>query len=147
MRKVSRRRFMAGVAGSAGVGALPFSVWTDRQARAQAPLIRHDLSTPQGQAMLEKYARAVAKMMDGAQIPEGNPSSWLFQFYTHGIPNDRTKEDEIVRVYASAAPTDPHRLLAVDMWNTCVAHGLSGLPQQRSMSTSPIASVDRKSVV
>src|SRR5262245_51076937 len=133
MLKVSRRRFMAGVVGSTGVGALPFSAWTDQQARAQAPLIRHDLSTPQGQAMLEKYARAVAKMMDGAQIREGNPTSWMFQFYTHGIPTDRTKEDEIVRVYAGAPPTDPHRLLAIDMWNTCVAHGLSGLPQQQRM--------------
>jgi tyrosinase len=135
MRNVSRRSFIAGVAGSAGISSLPFSIWADRQAQAQAPasLIRHDVSTSQGQAMLEKYARAVAKMMDKTQIPEGSPTSWLFQFYTHGVPNDRTKEDEIARVYAGAAPTDPHRLLAVDMWNTCMAHGLSGLPQERRM--------------
>jgi tyrosinase len=132
MRNVSRRGFMTGVA---GVGALPFSIWAEQQAQAQAPAlaVRHDVSTSQGQAMLEKYARAVAKMMDKTQIPEGSPTSWLFQFYTHGVPNDRTKEDEIARVYAGAAPTDPHRLLAIDMWNTCMAHGLSGLPQQRSM--------------
>jgi tyrosinase len=133
MRNVSRRGFMAGVVGSAGIGALPFSIWADRQAQAQAPTVRYDVSTPQGLAMLEKYARAVAKMMDGAQIREGNPTSWLFQFYTHGVPNDRTKEDEIARVYAGAGPTDPHRLLAGDMWNTCMAHGLSGLPQEGRM--------------
>jgi tyrosinase len=126
---VSRRGLIAGFAGSAGLVVLPFSIWAARQAAAQAPLIRHDVSTPQGQTMLEKYARAVSKMMDSTQIPEADPTSWLFQWYTHGVAADRTLAGEIARVYAGAGPTDPRRLLALAMWNTCRAHGLSGLPQ------------------
>jgi tyrosinase len=129
----SRRDFITGAAGAAGLGVLPFSLWAERQAEAQTPSIRHDVSTPRGQAMLEKYARAVAKMMDKAQISEGAPTSWLFQWYTHGVAGDKTKSAEIARVYAGAGPNDPHRLLALEMWNTCQAHNLSGLPEEERM--------------
>ena len=134
MRSVSRRGFMAGAAG-AGLGAVPFSIWAPRQAQAQAqmPVTRHDVSTSQGQVMVEKYARAVAKMMDKTVIPEGNPTSWLFQFYSHAVDGNRTMSGEIARVYAGAAPSDPHRLLALAMWNTCQAHGMNNLPQDERM--------------
>ena len=133
MRNVSRRSFVKGAAGGALVGALPFAIWAEGQAQAQAPVIRHEVSTPQGQAMLEKYARAVAKMMDTSQIAEGNPASWLFHWYTHGVAGNRTMADEIARIYANAPPSDPNRLLALAMWNTCQAHGLSDLPQEERM--------------
>jgi tyrosinase len=131
---ISRRGFVGGVAGSAGLGVLPFSIWADRQAGAQAaPVTRHDVSTPHGQVMVEKYARGVAKMMDTAQIPEADALSWLFQWYTHAVAADRTLADEIARVYAGTSPTDPRRLLALATWNTCQAHGRTGLPQDARM--------------
>ena len=40
--------------------------------------------------MVEKYAQAVTKMKDITVIPEGNPTSWLFQFYSHAVDVDRT---------------------------------------------------------
>jgi tyrosinase len=83
--------------------------------------------------MLEKYARAVGKMMDRTQVPEGHPSSWLFQWYTHAVDGSRSMTDEIARVYANAGPNDPNRLLAAAMWNTCQAHGMNGLPQDYRM--------------
>src|SRR5262249_28621019 len=66
-------------------------------------------------------------------IKEGNPTAWLFQWYTHAIRRDRTMAAEIARVYAGAPNNDPHRLLALAMWNTCQAHGANGLPQDYRM--------------
>jgi tyrosinase len=83
--------------------------------------------------MLEKYARAVAKMMDPTQIPERSPSSWLFQWYSHAVDGFKSMSSEIARVYAGAAPNDPSRLLAAAMWNNCQAHGMNGLPQDYRM--------------
>lgn len=134
MRSVSRRQFVSGITGSAGLAVFPFSIWAERQAWAQAqvPVTRFDVSTTQGQAMVEKYARAVAKMMDNAQIPEANPTSWLFQFYLHAVDGDKTMAGEIARLYGGAGPSDPHRLLALATWNTCQAHGMTGLPQEET---------------
>jgi len=138
----SRRTLIKGIAGSAGLGLAPFSKWPNWQARAQTPapagappLTRHDISTTEGQAMLEKYARAVGIMMDKSKIPESSSTSWLFQWYTHSVfPNSRTnKQKEIARVYAGAAPNDPKRLLALAAWNTCQAHEVDGLPEDENM--------------
>jgi tyrosinase len=110
----SRRSFLAGVA------AVPFCVWFEEQGFAQAgTLTRFDATSAQGQAMLKIYANAVGKMMTTAQIPEGKPISWLFQWYTHWVRGDRTKAQEITRVYPAPSPDKD---LANEMWTTCQAH-------------------------
>ena len=135
----SRRTLIKGIAGSAGLGLASFSKWPNWEARAQPAsttlLTRHDVSTTEGKAMVEKYARAVGIMMDTSKIPELNPTSWLFQWYTHAVfpPSPTNKSKEVTRVYAGKPPTDPHRLLALAMWNTCQAHEADGLPQDENM--------------
>jgi len=144
----SRRTLIKGIAGSAGLGLASFSRWSNWQAYAQAPapaggalLTRHDVSTAEGQKMVEKYARAVAIMMDKSKIPESSPTSWLFQWYTHSVfpapppapPPSTNKTKEIARVYAGAPPSDPHRLLALAMWSSCQAHEMDDLPQDEDM--------------
>lgn len=120
MNVFSRRSFLAGVA------AVPFCVWFEEQGFAQAAtLTRFDATSTQGQAMLKIYANAVGKMMTTAQIPEGKPISWMFQWYTHWVRPDRTKAQEIARVYPKPSPD---RDLANEMWATCQAH--DGNPQR-----------------
>jgi tyrosinase len=117
----SRRAFihMSGYALAAAV--MPFGDWLESaKARAAAKLTRYDVTTAEGQAMLKIYARAVGKMMELSDTDPGNPSSWLFQWYTHSVRGDKTKTAEIERIYSSAS--DPHRTLAQAMWGTCQAH-------------------------
>ena len=111
MSNFSRRSFIAGVA------TIPFSVWFKEYSSAQAPLTRHDAWSPQGQTMLAKYAKAVKTMMSTG---EGDPRSWVFQWYTHWVKGSTTKSDEIARVYTN--PADPRRAIAQEMWQTCQAH-------------------------
>jgi tyrosinase len=132
MRGVSRRYFMAGVAGAVGTSALPFSVWSGQRAQAAGPLTRYDASTPEGEVMIEKYARAVATMMEDGRFV-GTPKSWLFQWYTHTVDPTKSMSGEIERLYGNADPNDPNRLLALAMWNTCQTHGSNGLPQDYRM--------------
>ncbi|MBK8151258.1 MAG: tyrosinase family protein [Acidobacteria bacterium] len=68
--------------------------------------------------MLRSYADAVSKMKNSSLIGEGEPYSWMFQWYTHSLPG--AKATEIARVYPNA--TDPRRTLAEAMWETCQAH-------------------------
>ena len=87
---------------------------------AAGPMIRYDVATPQGQAMLAIYAKAVALMM---AKPDGDPTSWKFQWYSHwvgGATDHVAKTSEIVRVYGSAP--SPQRNLAELMWDGCQAH-------------------------
>ena len=120
MTVFSRRSFLAGVA------AVPFAVWFEEQGFAQAAtLTRYDATSAQGQAMLKIYANAAGKMMTTSQIPEGKPISWLFQWYTHWVRADKTKAQEIARVYPTPSPD---RDLANEMWATCQAH--DGNPQR-----------------
>jgi tyrosinase len=88
---------------------------------------RFDASTSQGKDMLKIYAGAVGKMMDLNNTDPGNPLSWLFQWYTHGVnqpwqqPTSVSfKQPEIDRIYKNAA--DPNRALAETMWDTCTPH-------------------------
>jgi tyrosinase len=111
----SRRRLLkAGAAALAGT-LIPFPEWLSRYGAAEAgpPLTRYGVSTAQGAAMLTSYRNAVATMMGRG---EGNPCSWLFQWYTHQIRADRVKATEIATLPA------PQQPLATDMWNTCQAH-------------------------
>ena len=45
------------------VGSIPLAVWLQRDALAQTtPLVRYDVLSQQGQAMLKIYEQGVAKM-------------------------------------------------------------------------------------
>src|SRR5436305_764102 len=102
--KISRRNFLAAAA-SAGPSMTCFPNWSFGQ--AAAPRVRFDVSSPQGEAMVEKYARAVGKMMSDPSIPEKDPKSWLFQWYMHAVRDDRTEQSEITRVYSGVPNNDP----------------------------------------
>src|SRR5215203_5446116 len=114
MPHLTRRSFLAGAA------AIPFSVWLERYAGAQPaqPRVRFDATSTQGQAMLRIYAQAVNKMQTATA--EGDPRSWVFQWYTHAVKSSTSKTAEIARIYPTASP---QRSLALETWNTCQPHG------------------------
>lgn len=89
---------------------------------AQTRRVRRDITSPQGQADLAKFARAVRLMMD---LPEGDPRSWMFHWYVHAVRGDRSKVGEVQRVFPALSPA---RSLALETWSTCKAHlpGLNG---------------------
>ena len=126
MARISRRSFVAAAAVGAALDAIPFSEWIGRQAFAQQALVRvrHSAYSPQGKAMLAKYQDAVKRMMDHGQVPEGDPRSWTFQWYTHFTPPPG-KQSELSRIYPQ--PNAPHRALAQEMWDTCQSH--NGQPE------------------
>ena len=111
MTTFSRRSFIV------GMSAVPFALWLEQTGvLAQGPRIRPNVASAQGQAMLNIYANAVKTMM---ATPEQNPVGWLFQWYTHGVRGDKTKAQELARVY----PTPSLRkTLATQTWDTCQAH-------------------------
>src|SRR5216683_4731572 len=113
MSLLSRRWFIS------AAGAIPFSLWFERNGAAQGPVKRYNALSVEGQNMQRMYATAVGKMLDASTTPESSPKSWLFQWYTHSVRPDRTKAAEIQRLYAAAGP---NKDLAQDMWNTCQAH-------------------------
>ncbi|MBV8201120.1 MAG: tyrosinase family protein [Acidobacteria bacterium] len=114
---LSRRSFVAGTA------AIPFAVWFERYAQAAGPFVRYDAGSAQGKAMLKVYAGAVRKMMTTATIPEGDPRSWVFQWYSHFVKSSTSKAAELARIYPSPSPW---KALATEMWDTCQSH--SGQP-------------------
>jgi tyrosinase len=124
MTKVTRRRILA--AGATGIAAssLTLPEWLARRANAQTVVTRYDAGSAEGVENLKIYARAVARMMDPAQYPQGNPRSWTFQWYTHWTrgtqQNNASKVAEIARIYGSGG--SPDKALAETMWNTCQAH-------------------------
>jgi hypothetical protein len=85
------------------------------------PRVRYDVSSAQGQAMLAVYAKAVGLM---TALPEGDPRSWTFQWYSHwvkGAQDQSGKTAELARIYGSASSAA--RTLAQKMWDGCQAHG------------------------
>ena len=112
MSKISRRSFVGAAA------AMPFSLWFEKYGAAQTVKTRYSAYSTQGIAMLKIYRAAVKKMMDHSQIPEGNPTSWVFQWYTHAVPPPG-KASEIARIYPGS---DPNKAKAQAVWNTCQAH-------------------------
>jgi len=119
MQRISRRTVVR--AGAIAAASTPFFGF-ERFARAQpaAKVIRHDVATAEGQDMLKIYASAVGKMMATTNSAPGDPRSWLFQWYTHAVPDNRRKASEIKRIYTKRS--DPNRALATAMWDTCEAH-------------------------
>src|SRR5262245_21293592 len=92
MPKFSRRKFVA--TGLAGVGVSAIPVFT-QEAHA-APLTRYNLMSPNGQAILKKYAQAVKIMM---ATPPTSPLSWTFQWYTHAVPSNTTKTAQLNAIF------------------------------------------------
>ena len=109
---------MAATAASVALGAIPFSIWFERQAKAQAALTRYNIQTPAGAAMLAQYASAVKILMTSAGT---DPRSWTFWWYMHWVKGSTTKDAELARIYPD--PLDPRRALALETWNTCQPHG------------------------
>jgi tyrosinase len=122
MRAISRRSFIA--AASASLGAIPFATWFEKHARAQTARTRYNIQTPIGDQMAAKYATAVRTLMS---LPEQDPRSWTFRWYSHWVKGGVTKEAEIERIYPD--PADPRRTLAMETWSTCVPH-LAGSNKQ-----------------
>ena len=113
----SRRTFVKGAA------AIPFAVWLEEQAWAQTVSVRYDATSANGQAMLKVYAAAVKKMMNAAQVKEGDPHSWIFWWYTHFVRRDRSKAQELARIYPNnTPPNDVWKALANEVWDTCQSH-------------------------
>lgn len=116
----TRRDVMIGAlagATAAGLGGL--------EAQAQTVSTRYSATSPQGKAMLVKYAKAVDIMRN--RIPVGDPRHWNFQWYTHWIPGSanwneavRTKNQTLQQVYGGQPSYN--RDLASAMWDSCQPH-------------------------
>ena len=113
---VTRRTFVA------AASAIPFAVWFEKYANAfMAPLIRHNATSLQGQAMLKIYADAVEKMH---ALPHTDPVGWLFQWYTHNVTGTTTKAAAINSVFGGGS--SPQKTLAQAAWSTCQPHNAPG---------------------
>jgi len=114
---LTRRTFVT------GVSAIPFAVWFEKYADAfMAPMVRHNATSLQGQAMLKIYAEAVCKMR---ALPQTDPVGWLFQWYTHNVKGGTTKTAAINSVFG-AGPS-PQKTLAQAAWSTCQPHNAPGV--------------------
>ena len=112
MISLSRRRFLQ------GASAMPLAAWLSKNAIAQSlPLVRYDIASPAGLDMLVTYANAMRTML---AKPETDPTSWLWQWYTHMVNGATTKAAEITRIWGTAVT--PQSTLANEMWNTCQSH-------------------------
>ena len=128
MQRKSRRSILMAGAVTAGSVLLPRGWRPSIEALGATPSVRHNASSAEGKQMLKIYANAVGKMMALTETDPGNPLSWVYQWYTHGVkqpwqqPISQTfKQQEIDRIYTNAA--DPHRALATTMWDTCTHYG------------------------
>lgn len=111
MNSIARRTFLKAVV------AIPFAVWLERNGfAATSPVVRYDVLSTEGQAMLKIYADGVAKMK---ALFESDPLSWTFQWYTHAVRADRTKTTELNRIYPVPGP---EKTLASTVWSTCQPH-------------------------
>jgi len=116
----TRRDVMIGALAGAtavGLGGL--------EAQAQTLSTRYSATSPQGKAMLVKYARAVDIMRN--KIPVGDPRHWNFQWYTHWIPGSavwsealKTKNETLQKIYGGQPSYN--RDLAQAMWDSCQPH-------------------------
>ncbi|KGQ20218.1 Tyrosinase family protein [Lysobacter dokdonensis DS-58] len=112
MISLSRRRFLQ------GASAMPLATWLSSNAFAQSlPLVRYDIASPQGLDMLTTYANAMRTML---AKPETDPTSWLWQWYSHFVNGATTKAAELTRIFGTTVT--PQSTLANEMWNTCQSH-------------------------
>jgi tyrosinase len=118
MSTFTRRKFVATTALAASAAALPMpGVWDG--AALAATDVRPNAYSLEGKRMLRLYARGVAAMKTRAI---GDPTSWIFQWYTHWVPGPRPTDDR-TKIAAIAALPAPQRVAAQAMWNTCQGHG------------------------
>jgi tyrosinase len=110
MHNVSRRSFVAATA------ALPFVPWLEGRSATTAAHVRHGARSREGQEMLKIYAKGVEAMKN---FKAGDPTGWLFQWYTHFVNGSTTKAAEISRIYPTSSSD---RTLAEEVWDTCQAH-------------------------
>ena len=111
MSHLSRRTFLRGAA------AMPLALWAARHANAADPVIRYDIASRSGAAMLDVYADAVARMQ---ALGAATPTSWTWQWYTHFVDGTTTKASEITRLFGGTGSTMGS--FANAMWNTCQSH-------------------------
>jgi hypothetical protein len=114
---ISRRSFLASTA------ATSFATYLGRTDAATTVYVRPEARSTHGQAMLKLYETAVSKMKNST--PQTNPTSWLFQWYTHWVKGTQAtgaqdKQNEINRIYQT---NTQYKSLAQALWETCQAHG------------------------
>lgn len=137
MTNMTRRSFLAagaasvlsGLSAPRGLGGIAFG--EGREAR----YLRYNVDSPQGQLMLDKFARAV-EIMKGTppdfkdpKYPDYDPHSWTFQRSTHWTDKFQAfqyKEStdykaQLIAAFPPGAPKAP----AQAMWNTCQGHGIN----------------------
>jgi tyrosinase len=93
----SRRALLRGTAALAG--AMPFQTWLTGQAKAQQRPARSEVSTPEGQRMLARYAQAIETM---SNRPAWNPTSWIFQANIHDYPQVETGPNSVATIFDEA---------------------------------------------
>jgi peroxiredoxin/N-acetylneuraminic acid mutarotase len=84
--------------------------------------IRYNIKSPEGQVMLAKYAKAIDIMR---ALPEDDPHSWTWWWYTHWIKGppaflwdfSRKKKSEVIAALPAAK-----RDFAEAVWNGCQSH-------------------------
>jgi tyrosinase len=121
MSELSRRDLVA--CSLAGMGLAAVRSLSNEADAAPAVAIRYNLATPNGQAMLKKYAQAVKIMR---ATPPSDPLSWTFQWYTHWVPGatfSPTFKAKAINTIYPPGSNPQHKALALQMWDTCQAHG------------------------
>ncbi len=118
MVDTSRRTFVAVAA------TIPFAKWLKRFPMPLAPLIRYNAASPQGIAMLNTYAAAVKAMKIKN---DGDPRSWVFQWYTHCVKGSSAAAQQAPQKAAAIAAAYPpgtpaQKAIALAAWSTCEAH-------------------------
>ena len=117
MMQVSRRRFLQSST------IIPFAQWVQRASGAGTVYTRYEARSTEGKAMLQSYQTAVANMKDPTKTPETQPTSWVFQWYTHWVPGAMTpapKAAALARIYKT---DQKYKALATEMWDMCQSHG------------------------
>lgn len=88
----------------------------------QKAYARYDIKSPEGQKMLEKYARAVKLMRE---LPDSDTHSWNWWWYTHwikGYPASMWEESRAHKTDVIASLSPSVQPLAEAVWNGCQAH-------------------------
>ena len=86
------------------------------------PYTRYDIKSPEGQKMLEKYARAVKLMRE---LPDHDTHSWTWWWNTHwlkGYPAVMWEESRKLKTQVIASLPANVQSLAEATWDGCQAH-------------------------
>lgn len=91
----------------------------------QKTYTRYDIKSPEGQKMLEKYAKAVKLMRE---LPESDTHSWQWWWNTHwikGYPAVMWEESRKLKTDHVASLPKGVQSLAEATWNGCQAHAFN----------------------